>query len=120
MYADLPISNENMAKVEHLMSQQDGPPATDAGVLAEFMSNPEVSPLRQSERDFCAMGRAGLKFHVHFAEHDNLCDESVRYVERLKTAGVEVSRSRCDGAMHGWFQMASSIGSNLPRSIFTS
>ena len=62
-----------------------------------------VSPLFADARDLARVPPA----HVVTAEYDPLRDEGEAYAERLREVGIDVSGSRYDGQIHGFFSMPS-------------
>ena len=93
----------------------------DKSDLIQFMMNPEVSPLLQSDEDYKKIAESGLKFHIQCAEHDQLWVEAEQYANRLKQFNPTcvVKYKRYDGCMHGWYMMGSSKGGSLPRNRWT-
>jgi acetyl esterase len=69
-------------------------------------SDPEISPLRAAElrsvEPIATVGAIAPAL-VITAEHDPLRDEGEAYAAALRTAGVEVSVTRYDGMIHGFF-----------------
>jgi acetyl esterase len=66
-------------------------------------ADPEASPLRTANLAGVAPAL------VLTAEYDPLCDEGEEYAARLREAGVEVTLTRYDGLIHGFFRMPAVI-----------
>jgi len=73
----------------HYLSGPDGPDA----------SSPSVSPIHVADLTECAPA------FVLTAEFDPLRDEGEAYASHLRDAGVQVTSSRYDGAIHAFVQM---------------
>ncbi len=66
---------------------------------AGLWADPDISPLRSEEL------AGSPPAVVVTAEYDVLCDEGEAYAERLRKAGVAVTRRRLDGSPHGFVRM---------------
>jgi len=64
-------------------------------------TSPRVSPLHASDEVVAAVAPA----LVITAEYDPLRDEGEAYAARLASAGVDVTASRYDGVIHGFFSL---------------